>query len=133
MAQIVQSAGYFTVKLTNHWYGVITLSSGRSERRVLCRNHAYLQLQGLETSGQVDKFEAMHLRVQIEDSPLPLVVPSEYEGEIQGLITQGEDAVRSIFAGDYFHPTVEEFLADDGVVDVSSRTVPPAPPIQQLQ
>ncbi len=127
MARIIQSAGYFTATLTNHWYGVITLASGRSERRILCRQHAYLQLQGLQTTGQVDEFEAMHIRVQIEDSPLPLLVPSEYENDIQGLISKGEDAVRSIFAGDYFHPTVEEFLADEAVVDIASRTVVASP------
>lgn len=127
MASIVQSAGYFTVVVTNHQYGYITLASGRSERRILCRNHAYLQLKQLQASGQVDEFEAMYIRTQIEDSTLPFVVPDEHESDIRGLINTGEEALRSVFAGDYFHPAVEEFLADEAVVDIASRTVATPP------
>lgn len=123
---IVQSAGYFTEEVTNHVYGYITLASGQSERRVLCRKHAYAQLQGLQATGQVDEFEAMHIRMQIEDSRLPLVVPSEFEAYIQQLIVDGADAVRTVFASDYFHPAVEDFLAGE-VIDVPIRTVVSSP------
>ena len=123
MTAIVQSAGYFSIDgRTNRMYGVITLASGQSERRVLCRKHAYLQLRELQAAGQVDEFEAMHITAQIGDSSLPLLVPDEFEGDIQDLITAGEDAVRSVFATDYFHPAVEEFLGSE-VVDVPSRTI----------
>jgi hypothetical protein len=127
---IVQSAGYFTVATTNHSYGFITLSSGRTERRVLCRSHAYNQLQGLEATGQVDEFETMHIRTQIEDSGLPLVVPSEFEEHIKQLMTEDADIIRKVFAPDYFHPSVEDFLAGE-VVDIPSRPVANTPSILQ--
>ena len=113
MTQLIQSAGYFTVITTsNHTYGFITLAGGQSEKRVLCRQHAYVQLEQLIAAKQLDTFEAMHIREQIAGSPLPSAVPDEFEGYIQQLIREGEDAVQSIFNTDYFHPAVQEFLKD---------------------
>lgn len=114
MTQIVQSAAYFTmVETSNHLYGFITLASDHPEKRVLCRRHAYLQIDRLLTEQKIDQYEAMYLRSQIADSPLPITIPDEFEGYVQQLIGEGEDTVRSTFDSDYFHPAVEAFLAEE--------------------